>query len=62
MPGLVPGIHVFFCTIKSKTWMDRDKHGHDVERAVLYFFLTYFCTRQFSVSATNTSSRALTAM
>ena len=27
-----------------------------------YRLLTYFCTRQFSVSATNTSSRALTAM
>jgi len=26
------------------------------------YFLTYFCTRQFSVSATNTSSRGLTAM
>ena len=26
------------------------------------YVLTYFCTRQFSVSATNTSSRGLTAM
>ena len=26
------------------------------------YSLTYFCTRQFSVSATNTSSRGLTAM
>src|SRR5687768_11759064 len=30
-------------------------------RAVLYFF-TYFCTRQFSVSVTKISARALTAM
>lgn len=26
------------------------------------YFLTYFCTRQFSVSATKISSRGLTAM
>jgi 2-oxoglutarate ferredoxin oxidoreductase subunit beta len=58
MPGLVPGIHVF---LLSQDVDGRDKPGHDVGRIPSYFF-TYFCTRQFSVSATKTSPRGLTAM
>jgi hypothetical protein len=31
MPGLVPGIHVFKVVRQKKTWMARDKPGHDEE-------------------------------
>ena len=39
----------------------RLSEAQSVRRTDRYFF-TYFCTRQFSVSATNISSRGLTAM
>jgi hypothetical protein len=32
MPGLVPGIHVFDELRRRKTWMGRDKPGHDEKR------------------------------
>ena len=31
MPGLGPGIHVFAPLRRGKTWMGRDKPGHDRE-------------------------------
>jgi hypothetical protein len=48
----------------------RVKPGHDAECVAHVCFIalkksyrfTYFCTRQFNVSATNTSPRGLTAM
>ncbi len=30
MPALVAGIHVLPCLLPPKTWMARDKPGHDV--------------------------------
>jgi hypothetical protein len=44
----------------SRPGMTANKPGHDGKRAA--YCLTYFCTRQFSVSATKISSRGLTAM
>jgi hypothetical protein len=44
----------------SRPGMTANEPGHDGKRAA--YFLTYFCTRQFSVSATKISSRGLTAM
>jgi hypothetical protein len=35
MTGLRPAIHVFISTEESKTWMPRDKRGHD-ERAIAW--------------------------
>jgi hypothetical protein len=34
MPGLVPGIHVFFSSIRRKDVDGRDEPGHDVAISV----------------------------